>query len=72
MCSGLVSDVRGRFDAIKVLGDGDLKLKLTVQVDKVSASAKEKIEKAGGTVSLTPPKPVQAKGVKKAQAPAAA
>jgi large subunit ribosomal protein L15 len=37
---------------IKVLGDGDLTKKLTVDVDKVSASAKGKIEKAGGTVVL--------------------
>jgi len=35
---------------VKVLGNGDLTKKLTVDVDKVSASAKEKIEKAGGTV----------------------
>jgi large subunit ribosomal protein L15 len=44
---------------VKVLGDGDLTKKLTVTVDKVSASAKEKIEKAGGSVvqassSVTP------------------
>ncbi|HHU36900.1 MAG TPA: 50S ribosomal protein L15 [Treponema sp.] len=37
---------------VKVLGDGDFTRKLTVNVDKVSASAKEKIEKAGGTVVL--------------------
>lgn len=35
---------------VKVLGDGDLTKKLTVDVDKVSASAKEKIEKVGGTI----------------------
>ncbi|MCQ2612207.1 MAG: 50S ribosomal protein L15 [Treponemataceae bacterium] len=35
---------------VKVLGDGELTKKLTVDVDKVSASAKEKIEKAGGSV----------------------
>ncbi|HNQ98050.1 MAG: 50S ribosomal protein L15 [Spirochaetales bacterium] len=35
---------------IKVLGEGDFTRKVTVSVDKVSASAKEKIEKAGGTV----------------------
>lgn len=35
---------------IKVLADGTLSKKLTVDVDKVSASAKEKIEQAGGTV----------------------
>jgi len=37
-------------DAVKVLGNGELSKKLTVDVDKVSASAKAKIEKAGGTV----------------------
>jgi large subunit ribosomal protein L15 len=37
-------------DAVKVLGNGELSKKLTVEVDKVSASAKAKIEKAGGTV----------------------
>ena len=35
---------------VKVLGDGDVTKKLTVAVDKVSASAKAKIEKAGGKV----------------------
>ena len=35
---------------IKVLGDGDITKKLTVDVDKVSASAKEKLVKAGGSV----------------------
>jgi large subunit ribosomal protein L15 len=39
-----------RIDGIKVLGDGELSKKLTVNVDKVSASAREKIEKAGGSV----------------------
>ncbi len=36
---------------VKILGDGDLKVKLTVKVDKVSASAEAKIVAAGGTVS---------------------
>lgn len=35
---------------VKVLGNGELTKKLTVSVDKVSASAQEKIEKAGGKV----------------------
>ena len=35
---------------VKILGSGDLKKSLTVKVDKVSASAKAKIEKAGGKV----------------------
>ena len=33
-----------------VLGDGELTKKLTVKVDKVSASAQAKIEAAGGKV----------------------
>lgn len=37
---------------VKVLGDGDLTKKLTVKVDKCSASAQAKIEAAGGTVEL--------------------
>ena len=38
-----------RFDEVKILGDGDLSKKLTVEAHRFSASAKEKIEKAGGT-----------------------
>jgi large subunit ribosomal protein L15 len=37
---------------VKVLGGGDLSKKLTVRVHAVSASAREKIEAAGGTVEL--------------------
>lgn len=57
--------VRGQFDAIKVLGDGEVTRKYTIQVDRISASAKEKIEKAGGTVALNPPRPVHVKGLGK-------
>jgi len=42
--------VRGQFDAVKILGDGELTKKLTVAIESLSASAKEKIEKAGGSV----------------------
>lgn len=42
--------VNGRFDAIKVLGQGEITKKLTIAVGAVSASAREKIEKAGGTI----------------------
>ncbi|GAA5134631.1 MAG: 50S ribosomal protein L15 [Verrucomicrobiota bacterium] len=38
-------------DAIKILGSGDLSRKLTIEIKNVSASAREKIEKAGGTVA---------------------
>ena len=44
--------VRGNFAGIKILGDGELKHDLQVQVDKISTTAREKIEKAGGTVTL--------------------
>ena len=36
---------------VKVLGDGELTVKVAVDVDKCSASAKEKIEAAGGSVA---------------------
>lgn len=39
-------------EPVKVLGDGELSHQLTVRVDKVSASAKAKIEAAGGKVEL--------------------
>ena len=38
-------------DAIKILGNGDLSRKLTVSVGNVSAAAREKIEKAGGSIA---------------------
>jgi len=38
---------------IKILGDGDVTKKFSVTVDKISASAKEKIEKAGGSVQAS-------------------
>ena len=39
-------------EGIKVLGNGDVTKKLTIEVDKISASAKAKIEKAGGSVKI--------------------
>ena len=44
--------VRGHFAGIKILGDGELKRGLTIEADKVSAGAREKIEKAGGSITL--------------------
>lgn len=43
--------VKGTYDAVKILGNGNLEKKLTVEGCKVSASAKEKIEKAGGSIA---------------------
>jgi large subunit ribosomal protein L15 len=47
---GLVKGV----DPIKVLANGNLTKKLSYKVDGVSASAKEKIEKAGGDITVIP------------------
>lgn len=44
--------VRGRTAGLKILGGGELKHGLTVEADKFSASAREAIEKAGGTVTV--------------------
>jgi large subunit ribosomal protein L15 len=44
--------VRGHFVGIKILGDGELKHGLKVEADKISAGAREKIEKTGGTITL--------------------
>ena len=41
---------KGRYDFIKVLGNGELTKKLTVQVHRCSKSAEEKITAQGGTV----------------------
>lgn len=37
---------------VKILGNGDVKKKLNIVADKVSESAKAKIEKAGGSVKI--------------------
>src|SRR5438132_4734659 len=42
--------IRGKYHGVKILGDGELTKRLTITADKVSASAREKIEKAGGTI----------------------
>ena len=44
--------IRGNVAGLKVLGRGELKHGLTIEADRVSESAREKIEKAGGTVTL--------------------
>jgi large subunit ribosomal protein L15 len=44
--------VRGNVAGLKILGRGELKHGLAIEADRVSESAREKIEKAGGTVTL--------------------
>lgn len=43
--------IRDNDEGIKLLGNGELTKAFTVDVDKVSASAKSKIEAAGGTIT---------------------
>ena len=49
LASGIVNKV---FDGVKVLGEGDITKKLTVKAAIFSASAKEKIEAAGGKTEV--------------------
>jgi large subunit ribosomal protein L15 len=44
--------VRGSLDGIKILGRGEVRKKFHLEVDSISVSAREKIEKAGGTVTV--------------------
>ncbi len=44
--------VSGKFDGIKLLGNGEIDKVLTIKVHAVSAGAKTKVEAAGGTVEV--------------------
>ena len=50
---------------VKLLGVGEIPAGLQIAVDAVSASAKAKVEAAGGSVTLPAPKVFRARGVKK-------
>lgn len=45
--------IRGKYHGVKILANGELTKKLTIKADKVSEAARAKIEKAGGSISLT-------------------
>lgn len=47
---------KSRYDVLKILGDGELTKKLTISAHRFSKSAREKIEKAGGTIVELPGK----------------
>ena len=47
--AGLIRDAESR---VKLLGEGELKKKLTIAVHSASASAQEKVSKAGGSIEL--------------------
>ena len=44
--------IKNTADGVKILGNGELTKKLTVQADAFSASAKEKIEALGGSAEV--------------------
>tara|TARA_Y100000590_G_scaffold4546_1_gene6119 strand:+ start:2493 stop:2945 length:453 start_codon:yes stop_codon:yes gene_type:complete len=44
--------INNKYNKLKLLGGGDIKEKLDIEVDFISKSAKEKIEKFGGKVTL--------------------
>ena len=46
---GLISTMK---KPVKVLGKGEIKVKVNLEVDACSSSAKEKIESAGGTIKI--------------------
>jgi large subunit ribosomal protein L15 len=45
--------VKGRRDGVKLLGQGEIDIPLTVKIDLISQSARQKIESAGGTVEVS-------------------
>ena len=47
--SGLV---KGDRDGIKLLGQGDVQIPVTVRINKISASARQKVEAAGGKIEV--------------------
>lgn len=49
---GLISKIKGRMPAVKILGKGKLTKKLIIENCLVSEGAKEKIKKASGKVSI--------------------
>ena len=44
--------INNKYRKLKLLGSGDLKQKFNIEVNSISKSAKEKIEKLGGKVTL--------------------
>jgi large subunit ribosomal protein L15 len=66
--AGLVKSSRGD---VKILGQGDLTKKLSVAAHNFSKSAREKIEKAGGTVTWLRGEPVAKKPAPAKQRPVA-
>lgn len=62
--------VRRELDGVRILGNGELKAKISVNVNHVSASARAAIEKAGGSIALIVPKVLEADEKKRAKSAA--
>jgi large subunit ribosomal protein L15 len=60
--------IRGHVAGVKILGNGELKHALTIEADKISTSAREKIDKAGGTITLRAARAPQGKRVAEVEA----
>jgi large subunit ribosomal protein L15 len=57
-------------DGLRLLGDGEIKSKVTITVNHASAKAKAAIEKAGGTVNIIAVKVLEADEMKRAKSAA--
>ena len=44
--------INNKSNKIKILGSGDINVKINLNIDFISKSAKEKLEKAGGNITL--------------------
>ena len=65
--------IKGRYDRLTVLGTGEVTQAFTVKASRISASALEKIQKAGGKCEVLPTPGAQPRALKKnKQAKAAA
>lgn len=53
VAKGLIGEAFGKNPKVKILGDGELNVKVSVERCAVSETAREKIEKAGGTITIT-------------------
>ena len=45
--------LKNKIDKIKLLGNGDIKDQINIEVDFISKSAKKKIDKNGSSIKLT-------------------
>ncbi|MEQ1717346.1 MAG: uL15m family ribosomal protein, partial [Hyphomicrobium sp.] len=59
--------LRREKDGVRLLGDGEIKSKITITVNHASAKAKAAVEKAGGSVNVIPVKILEADEIKRAK-----